>query len=310
MSRERGPGHGSPGPSEYGSRVPACSRLPRRRLAVLQRQRKDWRRSGLKYSTLAERREPAPAMPKEAFDQMDSEHDYPSLLDRLERLERSQRRIKTAALCVLVGAAALALIGTAISLAGPLPSPGPAPTISGPAPTVSGPAPRVSAPVTIPPTDTVRTRRLEITDGSGNVRASLAALADGTCALKIYDGSRTPRATVSVQSGGKAGVDLFSSAGSNRCAMSVQSDGVPKLEMRGGDWIVVDVRDPITGRHAGPQTVGNGALMGVDSGGVPFAVLNGKRGSGKARLDVWTDGNPRLLLRDGAGRERTVTVER
>jgi len=226
--------------------------------------------------------------------------DLISLTRRLEQLERSAKRIRTAVLAALASTAALLLFGTALSLPGPSPAPVPSP--SG-----AGSRGSVSTPVTVPADDTVRTKRLVIVDGTGATRASLASLADGTCALKIYDRNRKLRVTLSVQADGKAELNLCDNSGTRRGAMSVAADGVPELRLNGADWTIAALYDPFTRRPVLGQPVGNCVIAGVNAQGIPHLTLNGKRGVGTAHMDVWTDGNPRLLLRDGEGHEKSVT---
>jgi len=224
--------------------------------------------------------------------------DLVSLTRRLERLERTNRRMRTAALGAVASLAALLLCGSSLL------APGPSPT---PVPSGAGSRGSVSTPVVIPTDDTVRTRRLEIIDGAGAVRASLASLADGTCALKIYDGNRKLRATLAIQADGKSEMSLCDSSGSSRGAMSVAADGTPELQMKGGNWTMGVMYDPISRRPVAMQAIGNCVILGVNSQGIPYVTLKGKRGVGTAHMNVWTDGNPRLLLRDGEGHEQSIT---
>ena len=123
-------------------------------------------------------------------------HDH--LTQRLDRLERENRRLKLLGALALLGLAALTLMGQT------------APT---------------------PVANTLEAERFVLRDGAGNVRASLGLRPDGTAALALADDTQRERLVLSVTAPGLAGLDLSDRAGQLRAGLNVRADGTAQLSL-------------------------------------------------------------------------------
>ncbi len=218
-----------------------------------------------------------------------------SIVTRVERLERENRRLKRGLIfAAVVAAAALAL------------------------------AP--SAPKKKPP-ETVKAREVQIVDDQGNARISMRleangdpvlaligtkgsgarlALADDRPALTLSDETRV-RASLEIAKDG-AGLDLEDAEGKR--SASVQAGGTLGFLLE----------DTSRGRSEGGLLIADMgpalALSSPDEEGVAEVMLQASRGSeplisasrglAAARLDVSRDGGPSVTLSDASGHDRAV----
>lgn len=232
-----------------------------------------------------------------------SRNEVAELSERVRRLERQNRRMRMCALVGLGMILALGFVGAALSG----PPPGPTPVVS-PVPAPSPPERGVPYHPPVPSDDTIRTKRLEIVDGTGRVRASLGTYADRGCVLKMYDTGGKLRASLSVNGDGSTDLKLLDVSGSARGGISAQADGSPQLFLKGKDVTLATAFDPISRRPVIMGSYGNEVVSGVSDNGIPYFTVRGKKAEGTAHIDVW-DGNPRLLLRNKRGHENTIRAE-
>ncbi len=119
---------------------------------------------------------------------------FRTLERRLKRVERENRRVKQAAALLLIGVAAVFLMGQALAKR-----------------------------------RTVEADAFMVRDRFGQVRAMLTALADGTVGLSFYDTRGVPRAWLRVLADGTPGMVLSDRTGHARTMVSVQEDGLTGL---------------------------------------------------------------------------------
>ncbi len=218
-----------------------------------------------------------------------------SILVRVERLERENRRLKR----VLLVAAVVAVAGLMLA---------------------------PSAPKKKPP-ETVKAREVQIVDDQGNARISMRLEPNGDPVLALMGAKGTGarlavledrpvlalsdetrvRASLEITSDG-AGLDL-DDAGGKRSA-SVQAGGTLGFLLE----------DTSLGRAEGGLVIGDMgpaiALSSPDESGVAEVVMQASRGNepliaasrgmASARLDVSRDGDPSVTLCDAAGHDRAV----
>ena len=120
------------------------------------------------------------------------------LTQRLDRLERENRRLRLLGALALLGASALVLMGQ------------------------TAPSPVVN---------TLEAERFVLRDGAGNVRASLGLRPDGTAALVLADDTQQERVVLSVTAPGLAGLDLSDRTGHLRAGLGVRADGAAQLSL-------------------------------------------------------------------------------
>jgi hypothetical protein len=155
--------------------------------------------------------------------------------ERLEKLERQNRRMKLAGLGAVVIAGAFVLMGQA----------------SGPR---TPPEVRAKSFVLMDANGETRARlymsakapMLELFDANGKPRAGLGVTSDGP-ELDLYDAKGNPRAEMDAFSDGP-GLDLADANGKVRAQLAVNSDG-PILDLNGADgkssaWLIVPSDGP------------------------------------------------------------------
>lgn len=215
---------------------------------------------------------------------------FEALTERLDRLERENRRWKGASTVAAVGIAALVLIGQA----GPSKV---APVVEAErfvlrdvngkarARLFTGPG---GAPI------------LGLSDKDGELRAVLTVGADGTPLLGLQDKGEKARAVLTVEAGGPV-LSLHDKDEGIRAVLSVSANGVPRLALHHKE------RKPRALLALGPDGAPHLTLAGIDGnpriglGAVAekhsliFLDANGKA---RAGLIVGPEGTPQLLLFD------------
>jgi hypothetical protein len=133
-------------------------------------------------------------------------HTMQTLVIRLERLERENRRLRRAGAVALAGIVALALMGQ----------------------TPSGEAAKV-----------VEATQFVLRDSKGDTRAVLALGPDGSVGLGLSDEAGTARAWLSLGPQGSPGFALFDRAAQPRATLRLWPDGVPRLALNDKDGNVI-----------------------------------------------------------------------
>lgn len=119
---------------------------------------------------------------------------FRTLERRLKHVERENRRLKRAVALLVIGVAAVFLMGQALAQR-----------------------------------RTVAAEAFIVRDGLGRDRAMLTALADGTVGLSFYDTGGVPRAWLRVLADGTPGLVLSDRTGHARTMVNVQEDGLAGL---------------------------------------------------------------------------------
>ena len=119
---------------------------------------------------------------------------FRTLERRLRRVERENRCLKRAAAVLVIGVAAVVLMGQALTQR-----------------------------------RTVEAEAFIVRDSGGQTRARLMALPDGTVGLSFYDPAGMPRAWLRVLADGTPGLVLSDQAGHARSLLNVQGDGLVGL---------------------------------------------------------------------------------
>jgi hypothetical protein len=212
-------------------------------------------------------------------------NEHGAIEERLEKLERQNRRMKLAGLGAVVIAGAFVLMGQA----------------SGPGSdwkTVSGGPPEVRAKsfVLVDANGETRARlymsapakgpELDLLDAKGNPRVELAVTSNGP-ALQLNDASGNPRAELGAAPNGP-GLILYDANGKLRAELAAAPNG-PGLIL--GD--------------ANGNT--EAWLEGASNGPGPGLALYDANGKLRAELGVWQDG-PALQLNDASGFETHIGV--
>ena len=129
-----------------------------------------------------------------------------TLVERLDRLERENRRLKWVGSVVLIGITALVLMGQA--------------------------GPRHVFKI-------VQAEQFVLRDPSGQTRAVLGTVADGSAGLALYDRDGKDRAKLIVLPDGMSGLIAFDRDGKLRAGTGVTADGSPRLTLYDRDGRVV-----------------------------------------------------------------------
>lgn len=125
----------------------------------------------------------------------------PSLTERLERLERDNRRLKRARDTILVGLAALFFLGHGE-----------------------------------PATNPVVGDQIALRAPGGLIRGEMSVGGDGSVRLVLYDPSRTPRLELlSTPPDGAPALTLYDKDWRPRASLRLDDDGTPRLELYGAD---------------------------------------------------------------------------
>jgi len=119
-----------------------------------------------------------------------------AVVERLERVERQNGRLKCAGMVVLL------LAATGLVMA-----------------------------QTFPASKTVEAEAFVLRDGVGTARAVWAPAPEGGAALTFFDQAGKPRAQMRVERDGAPGLLLFDQAGYGRAMMRADRDGVPELAL-------------------------------------------------------------------------------
>ena len=153
--------------------------------------------------------------------------EWKTILNRLERVEAQNRRIKRAGIALVAVVGAALLTGTALSKS---------PTI-------------VEAEEfhLVDEKGTIRAELLvdpdgvglALSDGNGHVRVGLTVKANGVSGLAFIDEGGTGRATLGVDRDGSTALTLFDTHGRSRVATGVDTDGSPTARLNDGDGKVV-----------------------------------------------------------------------
>lgn len=222
-------------------------------------------------------------------------HDH--LTQRLDRLERENRRLKLLGALALLGVAALILMGQ-------------------------------TAPTSV--ANTLEAERFVLRDGAGHVRGTFGLRADGTAALALTDDTQQDRVVLSVTAPGLPGLDLSDRSGP-RAGLYVRADGTAQLSLLDqSDRPRVEIKAHGDGRPSLALLDQNTrlrsmlALTAEGATGLTLYDLNGRRrtairtepagapavwlydgdGNGRAMLGVTGDGQPTLNLSDVSGKSR------
>jgi hypothetical protein len=118
------------------------------------------------------------------------------VVERLERVERQNGRLKLAGAVVLLLAAAGLVMAQ-----------------------------------TFPASRTVEAEAFVLRDGGGTARAVWAPVPEGGAALTFFDQAGKPRAQVRVERDGAPGLFLFDQAGYGRAMLRADRDGAPELAL-------------------------------------------------------------------------------
>jgi hypothetical protein len=149
-----------------------------------------------------------------------SNNDLRNLVQRLERIERQNRRLKSA------GALILALGGAALLMGQ---------TKEGqPQPPAAQPAQR-----RVGEFDILETRRFIVKDSNGMVRFFMTTMPDGSPSLELRTADGKPRVALTCTDGGFASVLLHDNNGLSHASITVAADGAPLVELRDKDQKVV-----------------------------------------------------------------------
>jgi hypothetical protein len=125
-----------------------------------------------------------------------------TLVGRLDRVERENRRLKLAGLVMLIGLAAVVLMG------------------------------QVTPPKV---TKVVEAEKFVLLDMNGKVRAELNMWPDGSPVLKLYSEDKKPRVALGVLPDDAPSLELFGKVGKARTLLTVEPTGRPLLALYGKD---------------------------------------------------------------------------
>ncbi len=144
-----------------------------------------------------------------------------SVSERITRLERENRRLKRTGAAVLVGLAALAVMGQA--------RPNVARLIETERVVVRDLSGRTRAALGLAPDGSAG---LALADANGKLRASLTLALDGRPSLALFDGNEKNRIALVVGPDGASSFALYDRDGESRAGLSVRADGSPEVVLQ------------------------------------------------------------------------------
>ncbi len=172
-----------------------------------------------------------------------------------------------------------------------------------------------------PSSDTIRAKRIELTDDQGNVRVSIGLTSDGAAIIKMLDKNGNPtlalrsdqglgfltpegkRQVVVGSSGAGYGIGVYDSKGNPRAELTMVNDE-PYMAMSDADhkfrmsmFLLQD--QPFISMTDGKDE-GASILMKV-KGSAPQIVLSDSIGKARSEYSLVEDGNPRLLMAASEG---------
>lgn len=133
----------------------------------------------------------------------------------------------------------------------------------------------------------VTAEKFVLVDSAGHERALMQVLANGMAGLAVLDTTGRNRAEIRVASDGSAGVAFFDKTGNKVAVVGEGVDGDAGLRIFAAD---------------GTQLAG---LVVSAKRETALTLFDPKTGLARAGLGVANDGQPGLVLSDGAGRVRT-----
>ena len=193
---------------------------------------------------------------------------------RLAALERRQRRVQQAGVLLVIGLAALALVGQA-------PAPGPAgpKTVEAETFIVRDRAGRARAAMSIGLDDKPG---IALADARGKIRLWLTVATDGAPEMKFYDIDEVVRASLSLDASGMPHLTLADKRGNARARLELGAEAAPSLALydradKVRASLAVDAADfavmGITDNEGRAR-----ATMGVRAFGLPVFALTGRDG--------------------------------
>ncbi len=195
------------------------------------------------------------------------------LADWLDRLERENRSLTRWAWFLLVGLAAVVLMGQA--------------------------APRASLKV-------VEAERFILIGRSGKPRAVLTEASDGNVGLRFVDTSGEVRMALSVEGNGQPNLALSDSKGRRRIGMTVSTDGSVTfgiLDAAEKDRAGLGLSsDGMMGFFLSDRDNARRMILGVGPEGSPGIALYGKTNGARVIAVAKEDAPPQLVLFDKAGK--------
>ncbi|MEE8492448.1 MAG: tetratricopeptide repeat protein [Nitrospirales bacterium] len=192
-----------------------------------------------------------------------------TLVRRLERVERENHTWRWVGSVVLVGMAALVLMGQA--------------------------TPTKVAKV-------VEAEKFVLRDSSGKIRAGLSVGSDGKVGLAFADKDGKIRAGLGITSDGSPGLALADKDGTRRAGLAIGVDGTVRLDLADKDGkpraelAVLDYGSPVLFLRNNDGTPR--ALFGFIADRSPTITLTDKEGKPRAELAVSDDGLPHLAILD------------
>lgn len=167
-----------------------------------------------------------------------------------------------------------------------------------------------------PASDTIRAKRIELTDDQGNVRVSIGVTSDGAAIIKLLDKNGKPtvalrsdqgmgiltaegkRQVVVGSSGAGYGIGVYDSEGNPRAELTMVNDE-PYMAMSDADHkfrmsMFLLNNQPFISMTDGKDD-GASILMKV-KGSSPQMVLSDLTGKPRSEYALADDGNPRLLM--------------
>ena len=200
--------------------------------------------------------------------------DLQTVVERLEKVEAQNRRLKWAGVLVVVVVCAVVLMGQA------------------------SPKKRV-----------VEAERFILRDAGGNMRAWLGVDAKNWVGLSLFDKDEKPRVGLTVYADGSADLKLRDAEGTLRAGLEASADGKTNLvlydvEERGRVGLFV-LGDGLGGLSLYDAEGKNRVALGVESDGGPY--LSFFDAGGKRRIGLNTTSDlPRVALNDADGVLRAV----
>jgi len=195
--------------------------------------------------------------------------EWKTLVERLERLERQNRRLKRG------GILGLALVGAA-ALMGQAPPAGQ--TVEAEGFILRGPNGKARAELAMRGGEP----RLILRDANEKEQVRLAVLADGSPALTFYYNDWRPNLMLKAGGVGPA-LTLYDKEGKTAAVVGVYSDGSPSLTFM-------------------DKAQKTRAILGILSDGSPGLAFQDRAGARRTALGVMPDGSPALTFGDTGGR--------
>jgi hypothetical protein len=200
------------------------------------------------------------------------------MVQRIDRLEKENRWLKHIGVLVLVGIAAVVLMGQAMSS-------------------------RVAK--------VIQAEKFVLRDSSGRIRAELSTLHGGEPSLVLFDKSLITRAVLGVINGSPR-LDIYDGNGMRRAVLGATLDGSPRLELYNPDG----ERRARLGLHANmanfalyDETGKTRFGLNVLAPGSPTMIFVGKNEMVQLSLDVLPDGRAGLMINDKGGASIRLSAE-